>query len=167
MSEILIGKKASYDFFDPNTYKLFVRKGETITPQTAEKLRQIGVRPSQVVEELVEWMAIGKKKRVKAWARIEEGQGKFLVNGKEAHEYFPLDEILSPFRIANLDPKRYDIHVKVDGSIPKYKKHRRAIAFAVAGALVCMANNDKFLIEALERQGYRHFCYRIMIRAAD
>lgn len=172
MSEILIGRKSSYDFFDPNDYKLFLRKGEMITPKIAERLKQMGIRPSFVIEGLVEWMAMGEKKgkskkgKVKAWARVEVGEGKFLINNKEANEYFPsiklLDEILTPLKIANLEPQNHDIYVKVEGSSPKYNKHRRAIAFALAGALVCMANNDKSLIEALERQGYRHFCYRIL-----
>lgn len=166
MSETLIGKRSSYDFFDPETYQVFVREGQKITPEIAEKLRRMGVDPSQVVEEFVEWMASGKKKQVTAWARIEEGQGEFLVNGKEAYEYFPsrrqVDETLRPFGIANLDPKRYDIQVKVDGSKPEYKRHRRAIAFAIAGTLVCRANSDKSLVEALQRQGYPHSCYDIL-----
>lgn len=163
-----IGKKASYDFFDPTDYKLFLRKGDTITPEIVEKLEQIGARPSQVVEELVEWMAMSKevKHEVRAWARIEEGEGKFLVNGKEAHGYFPfrrqLGEVLASLKIADLDPKHYDIRVKVDGSSPEHKRHRRAIAFAIAGALVCLTDNDSSLVSALDSKGYRHFCYSIL-----
>ena len=166
MAEILVEKKSSYDFFDSDTYRLFLRRGQKITPKVAEKLQQVGIRSSLVVEDLIVWMAIGKKKQVVAWARIEAGEGRFLINGVEAHEYFvsqqQLDEILTPFRIAGLDPAGHDIRVKVKGSKAKHNRHRRAIAVAIAGALVCSADRDKSLVAALEREGYRRFCYHIL-----
>lgn len=169
MFESLIGEESSYDFFDPNTYELFLRKGDEISPKIAEELKQMDIRPSQVIEELVEWMAMSKevKHEVKAWARIEEeGEGKFLVNGKQARGYFSdkkdLGKVLEPLEIADLEQEHYDIHVKVDGSSPEHRRHLRAIAFAIAGAIVCMKDNDSSLAEALDSQGYRDFCYHIV-----
>jgi len=166
MAEILVGKKSSYDFFDSDTYRLFLRSGQKITPKVAEKLEKMGIRSSQVIEDLTVWMATGKKKQVVAWARIEAGEGKFLINGVQAHEYFAsqqqLDEILTPFRIAGLDSADHDIQVKVEGSKAKHKRHRRAITAAIAGTLVCSADRDKSLVSALEREGYRRFCYHIL-----
>ena len=166
MFSILIGHKSSHDFFDPNDFGLFLRRGQKITPKVAEKLEKMGIRSSQVVEDLIVWMATGKKKQVVAWARVGAGEGKFLINGVEAHEHFvsqqQLDEVLTPFRIAGLDTADHDIRVKVEGSEAKHKRHRRAITVAIAGALVCSADRDKSLVAALEREGYRRFCYHIL-----
>ena len=166
MSEIVLGRKSSYDYFDVDTYRLFLRKGQRITLKVVEKLDQMGIHPSQVIEDLIVWMATGKKKQVMAWAIVEAGEGKFLINGVEAHEYFvsqqQLDEVLTPFRIAGLDTADHDIRVKVEGSEAKHKRHRRAITVAIAGALVCSADRDKSLVAALEREGYRRFCYHIL-----
>jgi small subunit ribosomal protein S9 len=62
---------------------------------------------------------IGRRKESTARVRIMPGSGKFIINDREAQEYFPrvgdLEMILKPFMAANQDRNTFDVSVLVKG----------------------------------------------------
>ncbi|MBP7227907.1 MAG: 30S ribosomal protein S9 [Longilinea sp.] len=62
---------------------------------------------------------IGRRKESTARVRIMPGSGKFIVNDRDAQEYFPrvgdLETILKPFMAANQDRNTFDVSVLVKG----------------------------------------------------
>jgi small subunit ribosomal protein S9 len=69
-------------------------------------------------EELVEFVATGRRKRSVSSIRLRPGTGKVDVNGKEFQQYFPLEvqrkTILDPLVMKNLEGN-YDIIIRVNG----------------------------------------------------
>mgnify|MGYP001443621305 FL=1 len=61
----------------------------------------------------------GRRKTAVARVRIAEGSGKFLVNGLDAREYFPLEvqqtDIMAPLKATEMT-ERVDVFVNVTGS---------------------------------------------------
>lgn len=62
---------------------------------------------------------IGRRKESKARVRLMDGNGRFLVNDKEAAAYFnrlgDLNDILLAFKACGQDAARYDVNVRVTG----------------------------------------------------
>ncbi len=62
---------------------------------------------------------IGRRKESTARVRLMNGDGKFLVNGREAKAYFTrmgdLDGILSAFKACGEEAVKYDVTVTVNG----------------------------------------------------
>jgi small subunit ribosomal protein S9 len=62
---------------------------------------------------------IGRRKEATARVRVSSGSGKFIVNEKEAVQYFTrlgdLNDIMLPLRAAGEEPTAYDISVLVKG----------------------------------------------------
>ena len=62
---------------------------------------------------------IGRRKESTARVRLMSGSGKFVVNDKEAQDYFTrlgdLQAILAPLASVGQNPTSYDITVKVEG----------------------------------------------------
>jgi len=62
---------------------------------------------------------VGRRKESTARVRIANGSGKFLVNEKEADQYFTrmgdMHEIMLPLSATGQDRSSYDITVKVNG----------------------------------------------------
>jgi small subunit ribosomal protein S9 len=62
---------------------------------------------------------IGRRKESTARVRLMSGSGKFIVNDKEAQDYFTrlgdLQAILAPLASVGQSPATYDITVKVEG----------------------------------------------------
>ena len=62
---------------------------------------------------------IGRRKESTARVRLMSGSGKFIVNDKEAQDYFTrlgdLQAILAPLASVGQNPATYDITVKVEG----------------------------------------------------
>lgn len=62
--------------------------------------------------------ANGKRKRAVARVRLYKGNGRVVVNGQEAKEYFPNEELLnviaSPLILTGQDGK-FDVSIKVEG----------------------------------------------------
>lgn len=62
---------------------------------------------------------IGRRKEATARVRVSSGSGKFIVNEKEAMQYFTrlgdLNDIMLPLRAAGEEPTAYDISVLVKG----------------------------------------------------
>jgi small subunit ribosomal protein S9 len=62
--------------------------------------------------------ANGKRKSAVARVRLYKGNGRMVVNGQEAKEYFPTEEMLNviaaPLKVTNQEGK-FDISIKVEG----------------------------------------------------
>jgi small subunit ribosomal protein S9 len=62
---------------------------------------------------------IGRRKESTARVRLMGGNGKFMVNDKEAKAYFTrlgdLNNILLAFKACGLEPEQYDVAVTVKG----------------------------------------------------
>ena len=62
---------------------------------------------------------IGRRKESTARVRLMSGSGRFIVNDKEAQDYFTrlgdLQAILAPLASVGQNPATYDITVKVEG----------------------------------------------------
>ena len=62
---------------------------------------------------------IGRRKESTARVRLMSGSGRFMVNEKEAQDYFTrlgdLQAILAPLASVGQNPATYDITVKVEG----------------------------------------------------
>jgi len=62
---------------------------------------------------------VGRRKESRARVRLMGGSGKFMVNQKEAAQYFgrlgDLDDILSAFKACGQDAGQYDVSVTVTG----------------------------------------------------
>ncbi len=81
---------------------------------------------------------VGRRKAAIARLYMRKGSGRIFVNGRDFTEYFPQVHIqnamLEPFTTVELDPKLYDLKIRVDGG--GFKGQAEAIRLAVARALV-------------------------------
>ena len=81
---------------------------------------------------------IGRRKEATARVRLMTGNGKFIVNDKQAEEYFTrlgdMEEILAPMNTAGQDRNSYDITVLVKGG--GVTGQTDAVQLGVARALV-------------------------------
>ena len=79
----------------------------------------------------------GKRKCAIARVRLARGNGKIMVNGLEAKEYFPrkkqLDEVLLPFEVIG-KPGDFDVIAKIHGG--GIAGHSDALKLGIARALV-------------------------------
>ena len=79
---------------------------------------------------------IGRRKASVARLYITEGKGKFVINGKDYKDYFPLEtlqfKLHQPFKVVELDGK-FDIKVNVNGG--GINGQADAIKLAIARAL--------------------------------
>ena len=95
---------------------------------------------------------IGRRKESKARVRLMSGSGKFVVNDKEATQYFPrlgdLSAILSPFTACGQEAGQYDVNVRVTGG--GVSGQTDAVKLGLARALV-LINVD--WIAALRKYG--------------
>ena len=84
---------------------------------------------------------IGRRKEATARVRVMSGAGKFIVNDKQAEEYFTrqgdLEEILGPVVTAGQDRQSLDITVVVKGG--GVTGQTDAVKLGVARALVKMS----------------------------
>jgi small subunit ribosomal protein S9 len=96
--------------------------------------------------------AVGRRKESTARVRVMGGSGRFIVNDKEAADYFPrvgdLHDILRAFAAVGQDAKKYDITVKVNGG--GVSGQTEAVRLGVSRALVLL-NGD--WISALRKHG--------------
>jgi small subunit ribosomal protein S9 len=88
--------------------------------------------------------ALGRRKSSNARVRLQNGKGKFTINGKEAHEYFAdskfiSHELMKPFVALELEASKYDISVVVNGG--GHAGQADAIRLGIAKALALM-NED-------------------------
>lgn len=88
--------------------------------------------------------ALGRRKSATARVRLQGGKGELKINDKDASEYFDgskslLSEIKKPFTVLELDPDKFAISARVDGS--GHASQVDAIRLGIAKALVVM-NED-------------------------
>jgi small subunit ribosomal protein S9 len=86
---------------------------------------------------------IGRRKESTARVRLMGGNGKFMVNDKEAKAYFTrlgdLNNILLAFKACGLEPEQYDVAVTVKGGGTSGQTD--AVKLGLARALV-LVNGD-------------------------
>lgn len=89
--------------------------------------------------------ALGRRKTAVATVRLFESAGESMVNDKQANEAFPGEYnqhlLTEPFKVADLDPKKFHVTVKVKGS--GKSAQLGAVRHALARALVKMDENLK------------------------
>jgi len=88
------------------------------------------------VKKKDEIRAVGRRKMASARVRIEKGEGKITVNGKDFKQYFALSEqgiVLAPLKSLAKE-KDLDISAKVEGG--GKNGQARAIQHGIARALV-------------------------------
>ena len=81
---------------------------------------------------------IGRRKESTARVRLMSGSGRFIVNDKEAQDYFTrlgdLQALLAPLASVGQNPASYDITVKVEGG--GVTGQTSAVQLGIARALV-------------------------------
>jgi len=86
---------------------------------------------------------IGRRKESIARVRLMSGNGRFVVNDKDAVAYFTrlgdMNDILMAFKACGQEPSHYDVTVKVDGG--GVTGQTDAVKLGLARALV-MINGD-------------------------
>ncbi|MDD4956564.1 MAG: 30S ribosomal protein S9 [Candidatus Omnitrophica bacterium] len=70
------------------------------------------------MEQLIEFVAVGRRKESVARVRLRPGTGKVKINKREFEEYFPREthriDVMMPFKLAGLQGK-YDVLATIDG----------------------------------------------------
>lgn len=88
--------------------------------------------------------ALGRRKSSTARVRLQNGKGKFVINDKDATEYFAdskfiSHELMKPFAVLELEANKYDISAVVSGG--GHAGQADAIRLGIAKALALM-NED-------------------------
>lgn len=81
--------------------------------------------------------ANGKRKTAVARVRLYKGNGRIVVNGKDAKEYFSNEEMLNVFMaplVATGNTKNYDISAMIEGG--GMQAHAEALRHGISKALV-------------------------------
>lgn len=99
---------------------------------------------------------LGRRKSSTAQVRLQTGKGSFVINGKEAKEYFshakPLHHVLTrPFGAVDLESGKFDISVVVKGG--GLTGQAEAIQLGIAKALVKMNEDLKSTLRRAELLG--------------
>jgi len=100
---------------------------------------------------------LGKYKTAKAYARLDPGEGTFIINGEPARAYFGENpswrKALAPFKVVGLDETTFDIQAYVVGRAKRWSKRQpHALAHAIAGALIAF---DPARRDQLWQAGFR------------
>ncbi|WLR50996.1 30S ribosomal protein S9 [Bacillus tianshenii] len=85
----------------------------------------------------VQYYGTGRRKKSVARVRLVPGEGRVLVNGRDAEEFFPLETlrvILKQPLVATETQGSYDVHVNVNGG--GYTGQAGAIRHGIARALL-------------------------------
>ena len=94
---------------------------------------------------------IGRRKSAVARVYLRDGKGQITINGKEAKEYFPLDQWLyklnQPFQLTDQEGK-FDVTVNVAGG--GFTGQVEAIRLGISRALVKLDEESK---PALKKEG--------------
>lgn len=98
------------------------------------------------------YYGLGRRKTAVARVRLYKGKGEFLINDKEAKQYFPTLELQTiiegPLKLTNL-LGQFRVSVKVRGGGPK--SQAEAVRLGIARALVVF---DKDLKKELKTAGF-------------
>lgn len=152
----LIAHAARADYFDPNTWEVFVQKGQALTPSHIERLERLGL--AQTESQLhppplppppppvapVRHRFKGSYKHPRATAVLETAPGSITVNGAPLwdffagkspaiqdylHQFFDLREVKSALA-------RTSIVVIVARSSGVTIHHAKAVVYSIARALM-------------------------------
>ncbi len=100
--------------------------------------------------------SLGRRKSATAQVRLQSGKGNFVINGKDAKEYFsqakPLFYVLTrPFSAVDLESSKFDISVVVKGG--GRTGQAEAIQLGIAKSLVKMNEDLKSTLRRAELLG--------------
>ncbi len=106
-----------------------------VTPPRVVSPRIVGFTPN----------GRGTSKRASARVRLEKTSGAFIVNGEPFENYFDLSQqrsALEPFEILGLNRAEYSMQAKLENTSSLGTRQARALALAIADALVTLADAE-------------------------
>jgi len=155
-----------YSFYDPGTFQLIVRRGESINQHQAKRLKELDFYEMAVEGEIgtdvdrfkqrfgvliptipqdVQPNGWGKSKNALAYVSITKRKGTFQINGTAMAQYLSSPQwqkvVTEPFRLLNLDLQDLTIQGYVIGGMVGERRQARAITHALATALVALAKD--------------------------
>jgi small subunit ribosomal protein S9 len=167
MWDVLLRRQSKGDYYDPNTWEVFLQVSQIIDQTTVDQLDILGLAATEIELQglsvitvpLQEWRGWGRFKSAIARAVLRPGSGTLRVNGEPVWEYFksaPSDARGFLHRLLKVGEvqqtlAQIDGFVRVEGSGPESKRQARAVAHALARAL---AGQDSGLGKRLNRMGF-------------
>lgn len=99
---------------------------------------------------------LGRRKSATARVRVSGGKGTFIINDKEAPEYFGgskylMNELMKPFTVLEIDPAKYTVTVRVNGG--GHASQVDAIRLGASKALVEMNENYRGTLKRADLLG--------------
>lgn len=165
--QILLGQPAMADYYDYDTFEVFVRQGQPLTQAQLDRLDAHDLATTEAslhglplaTLEGPRWDGWGSYKNATARATLREGNGILRINGQLRGPYFkeasPKSRRFLSSLINNPEVKellgQLDVLIQVHGSSPAAKRQINAVAHAVANAL---ANRDREVGRRLVQAGY-------------
>lgn len=99
-----------------------------------------------------EYSATGRRKTAVARVRLKQGEGKLIVNGRDAADYFPVESLRSqidlPFKVTGTE-RKFDVVASVNGG--GLSGQAGAIRLGIARALTLVDINFR---PALKQAGF-------------
>ena len=165
--DALVGRKAKGDYYDPQTWEVFLQAGDVMSRAVVDRLDVLGLAAAEaelqglsVDEEAIQrWLGWGRNKSAIAKAVLQPGSGELTVNGQPVWEYFreaPNKAQGFLRRLLEMDEVKHilvqmDVIVYVEGSSSDSMRQAKSVAHAIARAL---AKYDNRLKEMLKRAGF-------------
>lgn len=174
--DALLGQIAKGDYYDPDTWEVFLRAGDRMDQAAVDRLDLLGLASTEAElqgllpgeQSAPQWIGWGRHKSAVAQVVLRAGSGELRVNGQALSEYFSKSpgkakEFLQ--RLLTLEAvkqilEEMEVIIQVQGSGPESSRQARAVAHALARALV---NYDSHLKTQLERHGFRG----VQVRPSD
>lgn len=163
----LVGRKAKGDYYDSKTWGVFLRTGEVMGQAVVDQLDVLDLAAAEAElqglpvgdEALERWIGWGRYKSAVAKTVLRRGSGELRVNGQPVWAYFggaPGKARGFLRRLVELDVAKQVLAemegiVRVEGSSPKAMRQAKAVAHAVAKALV---DYDSEWKELLKQAGF-------------
>ena len=100
--------------------------------------------------------ALGRRKSSTARVRLQNGTGKFIINGKDINDYFAgskyiSNDLMRPFAVLELEAKKYDVSAVVSGG--GHVGQADAIRLGISKALAIMNEDLKSTLRRAELLG--------------
>ena len=165
--DVLVGRKAKGDYYDPRTWEVFLQREEQINREIADRLDMLDLAAIEAElqgltlsdKPLEQWEGWGEYKKVAARSVLRLEEGELRVNGQPIWEYFKgaprkargfLRRLISLDEVAEL-LANLEVVVWVWGSSSETMRQAKAAAHAIARALV---NYDGTLKDRLDSSGF-------------
>jgi ribosomal protein S9 len=165
--QTLLGRSALADYYDYDTFEVFVRRGQLLNQVQLDLLDAHDLATTEAslhglslaALEGPRWVGWGIYKNATARATLREGNGILRINGQLRGPYFkeasPKSRKFLSNLLNNLEVKQWlgqlDVLIQVHGSSPAAKRQINAVAHAVANGL---ANLDREVGRRLVQAGY-------------